>query len=90
MSAIPLLVVLAGDNTNDEWDLLEPQQELFKRARKSAKKIQDPNIQQRTLDWLNRAQELRGERNKVVHSIVHYDGRPGWSGFHPAAATCGG
>ena len=33
--------------------------------------------------WLSRAQQLRDERNKVVHSIVHNDGRPGWSGFHP-------
>jgi hypothetical protein len=33
--------------------------------------------------WLSRAQQLRDERNKVVHSIVHYDGRPGWSGFYP-------
>ncbi len=77
------LVVLAGDNTDDEWDLLERRQELFGRARKSAKKMHDPDTQRRTVDWLDRAQKLRGERNKVVHSIVQYDGRPGWSGFHP-------
>ena len=77
------LVVPAGDNTDDEWDLLEPRQELFARARKSAKKMQDPGIQQQTVNWLDQAQKLRGERNKVVHSVVHYDGRPGWSGFDP-------
>jgi hypothetical protein len=77
------LVVLAGDNTDDEWDLLLPHRDLFKRARDSAKKMQDPDVQQWTVDWLSRAQELRNERNKVVHSVVHYDGRPGWSGFQP-------
>ena len=83
------LVVLAGDNTDDEWDLLEPRQELFARARKSAKKMQDPGIQQQTVNWLDQAQKLRGERNKVVHSVVHYDGRPGWSGFDLSQARPG-
>jgi hypothetical protein len=76
-------VVLARDNTDDEWDLLEPRLELFARARKSVKKMQDTDIQQQTVDWLDRAQKLRGERNKVVHSVVHYNGRLGWSGFDP-------
>ena len=35
---------LARDNTNDEWDLLLPQRDLFKRARDSAKKMQDPTF----------------------------------------------
>jgi hypothetical protein len=80
------LVVLAGD-AKDEWALLEPQQEVFKRARTSAKKMRDPETQQKTVNWLNRAQELQRQRHQVVHSIVHYDGRPGWSGFHPRSRT---
>jgi hypothetical protein len=76
------LVAIAGD-TKDEMALLRPQQKVFKRARKSAAAMQDPNIQQRTVDWLKRAEELQSERHKVVHSIVLYDGRRGWHGYHP-------
>jgi hypothetical protein len=83
------LVAIAGD-TNDEMALLEPQQKVFKRARKSAAAMQDPNIHQRTVDWLKRAEELQSERHKVVHSIALYDGRRGWHSYHPAAATYGG
>jgi hypothetical protein len=45
--------------------------------------MQDPDTQQRTVDWLNRAQELQRERHKVVHSIVIYDRLRGWHGYHP-------
>lgn len=76
------LVALAGD-TNDEWALLEPQQKVFKRARKSAAAMQDPSIRQRTVDWLKGAEKLQGERHKVVHSIVLDDGRRGWHGYRP-------
>ena len=75
---------LARDNTNDEWDLLLPQRDLFKRARDTlGEEDAGPDVQRWTVAWLSRAQQLRDERNKVVHSIVHYDGRPGWSGFYP-------
>jgi hypothetical protein len=32
-------------------------QEVFKHSRTSAKKMQDPDTQQKTVNWLNRAQE---------------------------------
>ena len=67
---------LARDNTNDEWDLLLPQRDLFKRARDTlGEEDAGPDVQRWTVAWLSRAQQLRDERNKVVHSIVHNDGR---------------
>jgi hypothetical protein len=45
--------------------------------------MQHPDIQKRTVDWPDRAQELQRERHKVVHSVVLHDGRSGWSGYHP-------
>ena len=61
-----------------------PQRDLFKRARDTlGEEDAGPDVQRWTVAWLSRAQQLRDERNKVVHSIVHNDGRPGWSGFHP-------
>jgi hypothetical protein len=76
-----LLVKIAGDTTN-EMALLAPQGEVFKRARKSADALQDAGLRERTLEWLKRAEELQGERHRVIHSIALID-RPGDYGYHP-------
>ena len=76
------LVAIAGDTTN-EMALLAPRAEVFKAARDSAAAMHDLSVQQRTLAWLDRAETLRGERDKVIHSIVLHDQRPGWTGYHP-------
>ena len=76
-----LLVKIAGETTN-EMELLAPQGEVFKRARKSAGALKDVNLRKRTLEWLKRAEELQGKRHRVIHSIALID-RPGEYGYHP-------
>lgn len=79
------LVLIAGD-TKDEVALLKPQGKVFELARESAAARQDDSLRERTLDWLTRAQELQGERNRVIHSIAVFD-HPGWYGLHPKSRT---
>ena len=79
------LVAIAGNTTNEM--ALAPQKKVFDLARNSAAGMQDVSVQQRTLAWLDRAETLRAERSKVIHSIVLYDQPRGWAGYHPRSGT---
>ncbi|HEY6685627.1 MAG TPA: hypothetical protein VI094_05395 [Propionibacteriaceae bacterium] len=85
----PHLVALAGD-TNDEWALLEPQQKVFKRARKSAAAMQDPSIRQRTVDWLKGAESCRASAIRSFIPLCLTTAGVAGTATAPAAATYGG
>jgi hypothetical protein len=81
----PFPITIAGD-TKDEVALLKPQGKVFELGRESAAALQDDSLRERTLDWLTRAQELQGERNRVIQSIAVFD-HPGWYGLHLKSRT---
>jgi hypothetical protein len=80
------LVATAG-RTDNEMALLAPRQRVFKPARDAAAGMRHGAVRARTLAWLERAETLREERDRVVHSIVLHDGRPGWHGYHPRSGS---
>jgi hypothetical protein len=80
------LVAIAGQ-TDNEMALLKPRADVFKHARKAANTITDAAVRERTLAWLAQAEQYETERHTIVHSILLYDGRPGFSMYHPRSGS---
>jgi hypothetical protein len=80
------LVKLAGMADN-EMKLLESRPALVSRARQAAEKLEEPGVSERTRAWLREAEDIRRQRDEVVHSIVVDEHRAGWTAYHPRSGT---
>lgn len=76
------LVVIAG-KTDNEMALLATGAQVFQQAQKTAALIEDTTVREQMSTWLTEAKRLQGERHTIVHSILLYDGQPGFNVYHP-------
>jgi hypothetical protein len=70
------------DRRNIMEVLKEDGSKLAKRAKQAATKLNETEMVVRAESWLKEAEELRTQRNQIIHSIVA-KAHPGWTGYYP-------